>query len=71
LLVDDGADEVGERIPVGLDLEWEVTEGDVIDATDSGYAQAGTMRGEVLIGDARIEVEGPAHRDHRWGLQSP
>lgn len=67
LLVDDIADEVGERVPVGLDLEWEVTEAEVIDATDSGYAQAGTMRGEVLIGDAHIEVEAPAHRDHRWG----
>jgi hypothetical protein len=67
LLVDDVADEVGERIPVGLDLEWEVTEGDVIDAGDSGYGQAGTMRGEVLVGDARLDLDAPSQRQHRWG----
>jgi len=71
LQVDDVADEVGDRIPIGLDLEWEVTEGDAIDAGDSGYAQVGTMRGEVLIGDARIDVEAPAHREHRWGSPPP
>ena len=42
--------EIGERIPVGLDLEWET---DLTDRT------AGTVRGELLVASARIEFEGP------------
>ena len=80
LLVDDIADDVGERIPVGLDLEWEVREGttagvDAADAVDgvppgyeqAGYEQAGTMRGEVLVRDARLDLDATSHRRHRWG----
>ena len=56
LRLDDPADalapggEIGERLPVGLDLEWET---DLTDGT------AGTVRGEVLVGSGRIEFEGP------------
>ncbi len=42
--------EIGERIPVGLDLEWE---------TDLAERTAGTVRGQLLVGPARIEFEGP------------
>jgi hypothetical protein len=42
--------EIGERIPVGLDLEWET---DLTDRT------AGTVRGELLVGSARIAFDGP------------
>lgn len=57
----------GERVPFGLDLEWE---------TDGGtYAYPGVTRyeipcrvhGEVLIGPDRIEVDGWGQRDHSWG----
>lgn len=43
------ADAWGERVAVGADLEWE-TEG-----TDPGH---GTVHGELLVGTARIPVEG-------------
>ena len=55
LRLDDPADalapggEIGERIPVGLDLEWET---DVTDRT------TGTVRGEVLVGSVRIDFDG-------------
>lgn len=56
--------EIGERIPVGLDLEWEA---DLTDRT------AGTVRGELLVGPARIGFEGPGrftvadHPTDWWG----
>jgi hypothetical protein len=69
LRVDTRDDDIGERIPVGLDLEWEFA----ADATpvDAGngtrYTQAGTIHGEIIIDDDRIEYEGPCVRDHAWG----
>ena len=42
--------EIGERIAVGLDIEWEV--GD-------GGPPAGTVHGDVLVGRARHEIDGP------------
>ncbi|HYI62407.1 MAG TPA: hypothetical protein VEW93_11460 [Acidimicrobiales bacterium] len=59
----------GDRVPFGLDLEWE---------TDGGaYAYPGVDRyevpcrvtGEVLVGAERIEVDGPGQRDHSWGAR--
>ena len=41
LRVDDPAEEVGERIPVGYDLEWETP---------------GLVHGELLIGRAKIPI---------------
>ena len=41
--------EIGERLPVGFDLEWE-----------AGPAPpVGTVLGEVLVGTARIPIEAP------------
>jgi hypothetical protein len=60
--------EIGERIPVGLDLEWET---DLTDRT------AGTVRGELLVGPGRIEFEGPGrftvadHPTDWWGPGVP
>ena len=60
----------GERVPLGLDLEWS-TDG-------SAYAYPpGTTRyevpcrvhGEVLVGDERIEFDGLGQRDHSWGVR--
>ncbi len=45
---DDAAtSDVGERLPVGFDLEWETTDG-----------PAGQVRGELLVGRARVPFEG-------------
>jgi hypothetical protein len=42
--------EIGERLAVGLDIEWEV--GD-------GGPPRGTVHGDVLVGRARHEIDGP------------
>lgn len=64
--------ELGERLPVGLDLEWEVTSPayDYPYPEDSGHAHyehAGVVHGELLIGSDRIRFEGRGTRDHSWG----
>lgn len=41
--------EIGERIAVGLDIEWEVAD---------GGPPAGTVHGDVLVGRARHEIDG-------------
>ncbi len=58
----------GERVPFGLDLEWE-TDG------PGAYPYPGTTRyelpctvhGEILVGDERIDFTGVGQRDHSWG----
>jgi hypothetical protein len=67
LLVDDVDEEIGERIPVGLDLEWEIAVGAVVETPPGGYALDGTMRGEVLVADRRFELDARSRREHRWG----
>ena len=42
--------EIGERIAVGLDIEWEV---------GAGGPPAGIVHGDVLVGRARHEIDGP------------
>ena len=42
--------EIGERLAVGLDLEWEV---------GAGGPPPGTVHGDVLVGRARHEISGP------------
>jgi hypothetical protein len=59
----------GDRVPFGLDLEWE---------TDGGaYAYPGVTRyevpcrvhGEILVADERIDFDGWGQRDHSWGVR--
>ena len=45
--------ERGERLPVGLDLEWEV-----------GARPYGTVHGELLLGDERVDFEGTGALEH-------
>jgi hypothetical protein len=60
----------GDRVPFGLDLEWD-TDG------PGPYEWPGTTRyeipcrvhGEVLVGDERIEIEALGQRDHSWGVR--
>jgi len=46
-----GAFEIGERVAIGLDLEWEVGDG--------LQAPFGTVRGELLLERARIAIDAP------------
>lgn len=63
-------DERGERVAVGLDVEWERL-GDPYAlpgvSTTDGYAQAGTLHGELLVGRDTITLDAPALRLHEWG----
>jgi hypothetical protein len=60
------ADLVGERLPVGFDLEWELTGPPAPLVDGLGYRQAGSMFGELLVVRDRIEVEAACTREHAW-----
>lgn len=57
---------VGDRIPVGWDLEWEVLDPPVPDPDGRGYHHDGIVHGEVLVGPDRVPVDGRGRRTHRW-----
>ena len=71
-------DEWGERLPVGLDLEWEATgePGQLAPAGPppggpgaAGYAQPGRVHGEVLVGpETRIQIDGTGVRSRASGV---
>jgi len=81
VILDDPLDafegEVGERVPVGLDLEWEAytppwfaPETDP-EAGGDHYEHAGIVHGEILVGNETIEFDGRGARRHRWGFATP
>ncbi len=60
----------GERVPFGLDLEWETDGGTY--AYPSGvtrYEVPCKVHGEILVGDERIDFDGWGQRDHSWGVR--
>ena len=61
--------EIGERLAVGLDLEWELLGPAVgaVDAAAGRYSQAGTVHGDLLVGPDRFPFEGAGVREHAWG----
>lgn len=63
--------EVGERVAVGLELDWEVAvDGDTRlegTAQAGAYGQRGSIRGEILIGSDRVDIDARARRWHAWG----
>jgi hypothetical protein len=69
-------DEWGERLPVGLDLEWETTgepgdlppAGPAPSAGGVGYSQPGNVRGEILVGPDRIPFSGTGFRSRASGV---
>jgi hypothetical protein len=69
--LDDPADafhgEVGERLAIGFDLEWEVTDGSEGPDRSPAEARAGTVFGEVLLGRDRIAFEGAGVFRHERG----
>ncbi len=73
LRVDDASDEIGDRLPIGLDLEWELTASPQVVETDGGthVTQLGTIHGELLVGDDRIAIDTQSTRDHAWGRIAP
>lgn len=70
-------DEWGERLAVGLDLEWEATAepGGVPPSgpapggpAGAGYAQPGRVHGEILLTEDRIPVAGTGFRSRSSGV---
>jgi hypothetical protein len=69
--LDDAADGFGrgwgERVPLGLDLEWESTApASALDGCD-GYVIDCVAHGEVLIGSEVADLDGWGVRSHGWG----
>jgi hypothetical protein len=59
----------GDRVPMGLDLEWE-TDGEPYHyAWTTRYEVPCLVHGEVLLGDERIEIDGHGQRDHSWAVR--
>jgi len=60
----------GDQVPLGFDLEWEA-DGPVLDDPPApgatGYGVPCRVHGEVLVGQASVDVEAVGHRTHRWG----
>lgn len=61
--------ERGERVPVGLDLEWEARTDLYPYRLTTRYEQGCDVHGEVLVGTERIPIAGPGERDHSWGVR--
>lgn len=63
--------EIGERMPVGFDLEWEAYtpewQRSLDDAHAGHYEQVGEVHGEILLGSDQLEFEGRGERVHAWG----
>ncbi|MGH9083879.1 MAG: DUF7065 domain-containing protein [Acidimicrobiales bacterium] len=60
----------GERVPFGLDLEWETDRGGVYPwIGTTRYEVSSLVHGEVLIGDETIAFDGVGQRDHSWGVR--
>lgn len=59
----------GLPIAFGFDLGWESDRAPqrVDTVHDAGYCATGSMHGEILIADDRIDFAGTASRLHRWG----
>ena len=59
--------ERGDRVALGLDLEWEGVAPAQASTGLPRYEQACSVHGDVLVGDERIEIEAWGERDHSWG----
>ncbi len=59
----------GERVPFGFDLEWETVGGAYPYPGVDRYEVPCRVTGEVLVGQERIELDGPGQRDHSWGVR--
>lgn len=61
---------VGDRVPLGLDLEWETDGGTYAYPGVTRYEVPAMVHGEILVGSERIEFDGWGQRDHSWGVRN-
>jgi hypothetical protein len=65
--------EIGERIPIGLDLEWE-TDGPIHAVPDdwpiNTYGAPGIVHGDVLLGRERFELDARGQYQRSWGVRN-
>lgn len=60
----------GERTPLALDLSWETVGSHGYAFTQlTRYEIPCDVRGEIRVGDERIELDGHGQRDHSWGVR--
>ncbi len=57
----------GDRVPFGLDLEWETDGGPYPYPGVTRYEVPCRVHGEVLVGQEVLHVDGWGQRDHSWG----
>ena len=57
----------GDRVPFGLDLEWETDGGTYAYPGVTRYEVPCRVHGEVLVGQEQITFDGWGQRDHSWG----
>ncbi len=59
----------GDRVPFGLDLEWETDGGTYPYPGVSRYEVPCRVHGTVLVGQEEIAIDGWGQRDHSWGVR--
>lgn len=57
----------GDRVPFGMDLEWETDGGTYCYPGVDRYEVPCRVHGEVLVGEEVIQIDGWGQRDHSWG----
>lgn len=61
---------VGDRVPLGWELDFDAAGGPVALEFADGYSQRGRVHGVILTSDPQALFEGEAVRHHWWGLRS-
>ncbi len=69
--------EIGTRLAVGLELEWEAgtpayddsVARDIPDGSTGHYDHTGIVHGDILLADEVIAFDGYGSREHSWGLR--
>lgn len=59
----------GERVPFGLELEWESEGLPFAYSVTPRYEIPCRVRGEFLLGDTTLAIDAPGQRDHSWGVR--
>ena len=59
----------GDRVPFGLDLEWETDGGTYAYPGVTRYEVPCRVHGEILVGHEQIDFDGWGQRDHSWGAR--
>jgi len=59
----------GDRVPIGMDLEWETDGGVYPYPGVTRYEVPCRVHGEVLVGQEVLNIDGWGQRDHSWGAR--